>query len=216
MKFAEIFPTPLGIEPVEGHERHKARILQLLEDETLTPNLKSPNLVHTPTAIHEGGDAQTRLRRALPELFEAIRSAARVFGLSAYGNDVNWLITDAWLNKMLPGGSQHMHDHANSLISTIYLVSLAEDAPRTHFHKPVLSVGRPYFELTPQEFNRYNFDYTWLDEAREGNVILFPSYIKHSVPPNESAEPRITLACNLFPETIGNPNYGFKVTPLAD
>jgi hypothetical protein len=48
-------------------------------------------------------------------------------------------------------------------------------------------------------------------EARTGRLAIFPAWLKHSVPPNESKEDRVTLAMNFmftdFTRRVSSPQW---------
>ena len=92
-----------------------------------------------------------------------------------------------------------MHNHANSFISgVVYLTPTHPDA-RTVFMKPPggtdFSFKNDHAGVTT---GPYNAD-KWISMPPEpGDVVLFPSYLLHAVPPNPG-ERRITLAFNAIP-----------------
>jgi hypothetical protein len=48
------------------------------------------------------------------------------------------------------------------------------------------------------ELDRNNYAHTWYPELKEGDFIMFPSYLSHSVKPGKPTPdyPRITIAFN--------------------
>ena len=96
------------------------------------------------------------------------------------------------MNVLDTGGRQAMHNHANSFISgVVYLTPTHPDA-RTVFMK---SPGGTDFSFKNDHAGvttgPYNAD-KWISMPPEpGDMVLFPSYLMHAVPPNPG-ERRIT------------------------
>ena len=51
--------------------------------------------------------------------------------------------------------------------------------------------------LSIKRFNNFNGE-TYMMAIKKGELILFPSNLKHSVPPNQSDEERISLSFNTW------------------
>jgi uncharacterized protein (TIGR02466 family) len=49
---------------------------------------------------------------------------------------------------------------------------------------------------TVKKFNSVNSGY-WYAEPKEGDLIMFPSWLRHYVEPSKSNEDRISIAFNL-------------------
>ena len=115
------------------------------------------------------------------------------FGALLFGERLGWSLKEMWVNVLDTGGRQAMHNHANSFISGVaYLTPTHPDA-RTVFMK---SPGGTEFCVQERPRRRdtgpYNAD-KWISPPPEpGDVVLFPSYLMHAVPPNPG-ERRITL-----------------------
>jgi uncharacterized protein (TIGR02466 family) len=111
----------------------------------------------------------------------------------------------SWLSFKQPGQHHTLHSHANSLISGVfYFGEFTEKTPAIQFHKLTgginLSVLMPKLEKNlkdkfyAQDLFSINFE--------PGLLVLFPSYLHHSVPVNKTDTVRCSLAFNVVP-TIG-------------
>jgi len=96
------------------------------------------------------------------------------------------ILPEIWFNVYKPGYSQEIHAHHGATLSGIYLLELNE--PNTTV----------FFSNTPPY--KYNED-NWIggvfntEHLEEGNVILFPAELSHSV--TKCKNSRITIAFNL-------------------
>ena len=116
--------------------------------------------------------------------------------------ELDFYITQSWLNITKPGGFHHKHSHANSIISGVFYISTEEDDKIT-FTDPNVKV-RELIKFEPKEYNIWNAT-NWFFPVNNNELILFPSWLNHSVTPNEKATTdRISLAFNVFVKgTIG-------------
>ncbi|HKA44040.1 MAG TPA: TIGR02466 family protein [Burkholderiales bacterium] len=166
-------------------------------------NNSSPNLSHTAV-----------LRPSESPLF--VEAAALItplltdFGALLFGERLGWSLKEMWVNVLGTGGRQAMHNHANSFISgVVYLTPTHPDA-RTVFMK---SPGGVDFAFKNDHAGissgPYNAD-KWISPLPQpGDLVLFPSYLMHAVPPNPG-ERRITMSFNAIP--TGLDSWGYKIS----
>jgi uncharacterized protein (TIGR02466 family) len=195
-----LFPTPfmrapavLGRPLVEGLIEHFARL-------ATRDNNSSPKLSHT-----------EMLRPSDSALF--VEAAALItpkladFGMQLFGERMGWSLKEMWVNVLDTGGHQAMHNHANSFISGVVYLTATHPGSQTVFMR---SPGGTDFlfkndhaGVTP---GPYSAD-KWISPAPQpGDMVLFPSYLMHAVPPNEG-ERRITLSFNAIPSRLDSWGY---------
>ena len=132
------------------------------------------------------------------------------FGALLFGERLGWSIKEMWVNVLGSGGRQAMHNHANSFASgVVYLTATHPDA-RTVFMK---SPGGHDFafknEHAGASLGPYSAD-KWVSPAPQpGDLVLFPSYLMHAVPPNPGAR-RISMAFNAIPTRLES--WGYKIS----
>jgi uncharacterized protein (TIGR02466 family) len=163
-------------------------------------NNSSTNLSHTKMLKPNDSPLLTKAAALIgPKLVE--------FGFHLFGERLEWLLRGMWVNFLDQGGRQAMHNHANSFASGIVYLTPTHPSSQTVFMK---SPGGTDFLFrndhrgtTPGEFSADK----WLSPAPEpGDMILFPSYVMHAVPPNQG-ERRITLAFNAIPSQLDSWDY---------
>jgi uncharacterized protein (TIGR02466 family) len=118
-------------------------------------------------------------------------------------------ITGCWANVNSPGAAHRMHAHPNNFLSGVYYARVRPGGDTINFHDPRPQTGvirPPVTELTGA-----NTDMTVVRVAA-GTLLLFPSWLPHSVEPNASAELRVSVSFNLmfarFAETLAQPLWG--------
>jgi len=172
-------------------------------DQAVRENNASAKLSHT--AMLRPGDSPLFVQaaaRITPKLAE--------FGALLFGEQLGWALKEMWVNVLDTGGRQAMHNHANSFISGVVYLTPTHPASQTVFMK---SPGGHDFAFKNDhagtKHGPYNSD-KWISPAPEpGDLILFPSYLMHAVPPNPG-ERRITMAFNAIPTRLDS--WGYAVT----
>ena len=115
-------------------------------------------------------------------------------------SDQRLVVTQCWLNKNPKGSKHHEHVHPNSIISGVFYFKQDPKLPPISFSKSIQSA----MKLDPKKYNNLNSE-TFLLPCTDGELILFPSNLKHSVPINQGDEPRISMSFNTFSiDTLGS------------
>jgi len=199
----ELFPTPfqrsvgaLDRKLVDGLVAH-------FSARTERENNSSANLSHT--RMLQPSDSPL-----LVEVAARITPKVIDFGALLFGERIGWSVKEMWVNVLDTGGRQAMHNHANSFVSgVVYLTPTHPDA-RTVFMKSPggtdFAFRNDHAGTTPGPFSGDK----WISpEPAPGDLVLFPSYLMHAVPPNPG-ERRITLAFNAIPSRLDS--WGYKIS----
>ena len=117
-------------------------------------------------------------------------------------------ITGCWANVNPRGAIHGMHSHPNSFLSGVYYVQAPSGADTINFHDPRIQAGiirPPVTELTSANTDQM------VVNVQSGTLLFFPSYLQHSVAPNDSHHSRISLSFNImfssYAESIGKPMW---------
>jgi hypothetical protein len=110
------------------------------------------------------------------------------------------MIDEIWYNLYTNGEYQEEHDHLSgpffsSHFSCIHFLSF----DKTRHKSPKFRDPLDQLRTTSLEFERNQYSSTYHPHIEEGDFIMFPSYLKHSVEPCANTEdyPRITIAMNI-------------------
>lgn len=109
----------------------------------------------------------------------------------------------SWVSYKHPGQHHTMHSHPNSLISGVFYFGEPTDkTPAIKFHK--LEGGFNVSYLSPKLVkDKRELKYSQKEfsiEFTPGLLLLFPSYLHHSVPLNKTDKTRCSLAFNVVPK----------------
>jgi|TARA_B110000285_G_C15073864_1_gene589529 uncharacterized protein (TIGR02466 family) len=124
-----------------------------------------------------------------------IEQAVNNFSEKIMGNKkTNFALTSSWATKTRPGESSDIHKHSNNMISAVYYNYTHDDMGEIRF----FNNNNNTFELDVENYNIFNSTY-WNVKPLNKNLIMFPSYLKHSIRPNKSQKTRYSIACNFHP-----------------
>lgn len=144
----------------------------------------------------------------LEDLCSCVRQAARIVLRFLSVPDAAVEMTGCWVNLNAPGAAHRVHTHPNNYLSGVYYVQTAEGANLIYFHDPRPQSGimrPPVTALTS-----VNADQAVVTVSN-GTLLLFPAWLPHSVPANESRDLRISVSFNLmfspYTETMSKPMW---------
>ena len=115
-------------------------------------------------------------------------------------------ITGCWATVLAKGAIHKSHSHPNNFLSGVYYVRTHPGADTINFHDPRSQTGvirPPVVELTAENTDQV------VVRVTNGTLLMFPSYLEHSVDTNVSAEERISISVNImfssFAEKLSKP-----------
>ncbi len=112
--------------------------------------------------------------------------------------ELDFYITQSWLNVVEPAGGINPHWHTNSIISGTFYISTVTDDKIT-FRDPNVKLKEKALISESKEVNIWNAP-EWELPVKNNMLLLFPSWMTHYVPKNLSARsnPRMTIAFNTY------------------
>lgn len=126
-----------------------------------------------------------------------------------FDKEIRFSLEDMWFNYYIDGEYQEEHHHINQSpflppvhYSCIHYLRFDEKEHfSTVFHDPIEKLRAHSFEI---DSNYYSS--TWSPKVKEGDLIVFPSYLSHHVEKSKPTpdNPRITIAFNLRVLTYGD------------
>ena len=115
-------------------------------------------------------------------------------------------ITGCWANVLAQGAAHKAHSHPNNFLSGVYYVRTHPGTDTLNFHDPRNQAGvirPPVVELTAENTDQV------VVRVDNGTLLVFPSYLQHSVDANLSEEERISISFNImfssFTENLSKP-----------
>jgi uncharacterized protein (TIGR02466 family) len=115
-------------------------------------------------------------------------------------------ITGCWATVLAKGAMHKIHSHPNNFLSGVYYVRTHPDGGTINFHDPrsqARVIRPPVVELTAANTDQV------VVRVTNGTLLMFPSYLEHSVDTNMSAQERISISFNImftsFAEKLSKP-----------
>ena len=195
-----LFPVPFLRAPATLPATLVKRLVDSFEGQAIDGNSSSTNLSHTRTLRPQEDPLLIEASRLIgPKLVE--------FGRLLFGERLDWAIKEIWVNVLDTGGRQAMHNHANSFVSGVVYLTETDPSSCTVFMK---SPGGTDF-IFRNDHGRvaggaFNSDKWISPQPSPGDLVLFPSYLMHAVPPNAGRR-RITLSFNAIPARLESWGY---------
>lgn len=198
-----LFPTPFMRVPGVLSRDLVSGLVEHFSAAADRENNSSSNLSHT--AMLRPSDSPL-----LVDVAALITPLLTDFGALLFGERFGWSLKEMWVNVLDTGGRQAMHNHANSFISGVAYLTPTHPDSRTVFMK---SPGGTDFAFKNDHAGvvtgPYNAD-KWISPTPQpGDLVLFPSYLLHAVPPNPGRR-RITMAFNAIPTRLDS--WGYTIT----
>ena len=114
--------------------------------------------------------------------------------------NINFKLMNSWVNVHKKGDWAQEHEHSNSYISGIVYLDVFGNSGNLIFKKE--NNWTNIFPKVPlidfEEYNETNST-TWTYVPKNGDIYLFPSFLKHSVEKNLNKKNRYSLAFNFLP-----------------
>ena len=103
-------------------------------------------------------------------------------------------ITDMWSNVLKPGETHRPHTHSNNMLSGVYYVDAIETSGI------IFTDPRPQAGVIQPDVNKQILDNASIVkyDSATNRMILFPSWLQHYVPVNETNKNRISIAFNIM------------------
>ena len=103
-------------------------------------------------------------------------------------------ITNMWSIINNQGASNARHIHSNNYISAAYYVKAPNNCGNIVFHDPRSAAAFSYPKVA--NINKLNSNIFSI-QPKEGLLVMFPSFLHHSVNSNESNQERIVISFNI-------------------
>jgi len=188
-----IYSVPLWQSEYPDFEDHKEIFLETVKEykeQNPTKELPRSNI-----AGYQSPDTLQKVTELYP-LFEYICQMGfkAVADLDFVESDV--AITEAWLNvndSRQCMNSEHVH---GDVLSGVFYLKAPEGSGKLSISNPAINRMWQGNGLVSQK-NQYTAECIRIEPV-EGNIILFPSYLSHSVETNNHDDERISISFNLI------------------
>ena len=179
----QIFPTPILIVKYEEDISEETKYIENLE---YTEQLKE-------NKNFRSKDSYLFKHEPLKKIKNFCNESLNKYTEKVLNSKQRLVITQSWANKNPPGAKHHKHMHPNSIVSGVFYFKINGKLPPIQFAKDIQSG----MKLDTVKYNNINSE-TFMLPCVPGELLLFPSNLKHSVPINLSEETRYSMSFNTF------------------
>ena len=178
----QLFPTPALITKYENTFEEEFKFIQNLRyiEQKENKNFKSD-------------DTYLLKHKELSKIKDFINESLNKFIKNIFQTKQRLVVTQCWTNRNPPGSKHHEHVHPNSILSGVFYFRQSKTLPPIQFSKSI----QESFKLNPEKYNILNSE-TFLVPMANGELVLFPSSLRHSVPLNKGNDTRYSMAFNTF------------------
>ena len=190
------FKTPIYVIPTNASAEFMQNLekdIYLIRDSSESLNISNLNGWHSETDLFAREESSIRelCKMLIGETTKKLSSISDSFNPNDYNGEFG-----GWINVNPKGGANAVHTHNGWHWSGVFYVKqpnvsegrsgmiefINPSQESTEIAKGFANIGlEPYIRIRPEV----------------GQLVIFPSYLLHSVYPNESNEDRITVAYNL-------------------
>ena len=116
-------------------------------------------------------------------------------------DDIKFYMQNSWAVKHYKGDWGQKHCHANSLLSGVCYLKTNEKSGDIVFHKPdgYTNLFHSSTLILMDKYDNHNCD-EWGITPKEGDILIFPSHLTHSIRSNDSDIERYSLSFNFHIE----------------
>lgn len=120
-------------------------------------------------------------------------------------------IINSWIAVSKPGQEHTVHYHPNSIFSGVLYLQSSQKSGTINFYWKSPMKKEYGFNYDYYQNNLFNAE-SWSFQPESGDIVIFPSWLRHSVTRNESSDPRIVLGFNTFVKgEFGSNEYSAKL-----
>ena len=178
----QIFPIPVLITKYENSMDNEFKFIENLRyvEQKENGNFKTD-------------DTYLLKHKELSKIKDFIYESLNKFTQNIYQTKQRLVVTQCWANRNPPNSKHHEHVHPNSIISGVFYFRQSKTLPPIQFSKAV----QDSFKLNPEKYNQLNSE-TFLLPMVDGELVLFPSSLRHAVPINKGNDTRYSMSFNTF------------------
>ena len=192
IEITEVFPIPIGDVYITDEN-----LLNGLVDEIYAEMERDP----VGTQISNRGGWQSAPNEEIGPMTQSLREllipTIQNYYRSCYSTKSaeSLRVTGIWanVNPKLTYNTQHIHPGAQ--VSGVLYIKVPDNPARIDFHSPTKDTKMAVTGEETQGDTKYNYDSYWFGPS-VGRLLLFPSYLAHSVDISESDGDRISIAFN--------------------
>ena len=190
-----LFGTPIIVQEIDDAEAINAELEKLIADRrSVDQGVQRSN---AGGGWHSTQDFPTWSGEVGRRLIQNVAALARAHTATVGGAPLPPWVIEGWVNVSGPGASNRHHVHGGSFWSAVYYVRAPEsDSGQLVLHDPRMPALRMYAPTL--RFKSAGAEQLFRLQPKSGTIVMFPSWLQHSVEPWEGEGERISIAFNIM------------------
>ena len=182
-----LFHTPLYVSKMDLTD---TEIQNLINQQYEDIRPRNGRISKTKYVLHEA-----RFRPLLKKLNKHVDIYTR--DLLKVKHEITFSLKNSWCMQHDSGHWAQKHYHQNSIISGVLYIKTSSTSGNIFFHNKLIqnNLFSPILQIPFEEENIHNSDTYWI-HPEDGTLVMFPSFLEHSVNTNKSNDARYCLPFN--------------------
>jgi uncharacterized protein (TIGR02466 family) len=189
MNITPLFSVPLGITNLDRKFTAEEMSLFLNELNSVSPNIGNSTSVNKQVLDHP------TLSTLKEEILIGLNKFVQEVNPPMIDKNIEFYITQSWLNINHTDEWHHPHIHTNSVISGVLYINVKDKVDSCTFARKEGLFGNLVY--LPKKETAFNTFFNKIPVSN-GTLLFFPSITEHHVSFNKGTHKRISLSFNVF------------------
>ena len=211
MQTTRILGSLIGVSQIENFTSINEELIPIIENDICPPEFRNKYYELHKTGysftsdkagpLLEGGfdsfealyGDQLQLNKKFEKFFFSLEKDLSIFLGNLKYKDVQYFITKSWVAYTEKGEHITAHDHGASHFSFVYYVKINKNHSPLTFYEPT----QRFYMPDATEWNDQNHQNVTINNE-PGQLIVFPSWLKHGTQKTEETSPRISISGDII------------------
>ena len=188
-----LFALPVGRYAFPNFPTVKKQIFKWIETQDIRPEHDRNAITHNVSQI---GKRNTILEDNA-SVADFLLDKCREYNKEAYNYDLDFAISDCYLELATKGALYAPHEHSNCIYSATLLINYIDGHSPLKFRRNVAGSYYPVMQFPNKDYTAFNMTEATVP-MNEGDLIIYPSSMTHGYEGNPYDD-RVTMTVNFIP-----------------
>jgi|TARA_X000001382_G_C3111771_1_gene160164 uncharacterized protein (TIGR02466 family) len=206
METVRILGSLIGISKLNNFKEINTELIPVIEKDICNPEFRNKYYESHKTGYAFTSDKagslnsfealygdQLQLNKKFDKFFNSLQVNLNIFFNNLKYKNVDYFITKSWVAYTEKGEHISAHDHGASHFSFVYYVLKNNNHSSITFYEP----NQRFYMPEATEWNDQNHQ-SILIKNEPGQLIIFPSSLKHGTQKTEESSPRISISGDII------------------
>ena len=189
-----LFALPVGVYSCPNFATVKKEIFKWIETQDIRPEHDRLAITHNVSQI---GKRNTILEDNA-SVADFLLKSCKDYNEGAYYYDLDFAISDAYLELATKGALYAPHEHSNCIYSATLLINYQEGHSPLKFRRNVAGSYYPVMQFPNKDYTAFNMTEATVP-MKEGDLIIYPSSMTHGYEGNPYDD-RVSMTVNFIPD----------------